>query len=71
MKRLIVVITGLLIVTACGSVEADKEDRFSGGDSSINIKTDKETDCKYIIYTGYREDSITPLLKKDGTPDCE
>lgn len=71
MKKILVVITGLLIVTACGSVEADKEDRFSRYDTQLKITVDKETDCKYVIWRDYQKGGITPLLKKDGTPDCE
>jgi hypothetical protein len=40
-------------------------------DDALKVYKDKNTKCKYLIYDGYREDGITPLLKSDGTPDCK
>lgn len=67
------IITGL---TSCNKADQQteiKQERFTNGYNSIlDITTDKETGCKYIIIndTGDFKD-IEPLLKADGTPDCE
>lgn len=50
-------------------------DFFSDGNfNRVYIITDKNTSCKYIIASQFQAGygtSITPLLKADGTPDCE
>lgn len=66
-----------LILTACASTttEADKEERFSTMDRYLTITTDKETGCKYIVYSewsGYgAAGGITPLMQNNGKQDCE
>jgi hypothetical protein len=36
-------------------------------DINIQMETDHETGCRYLIAEGQ---GITPLLKSNGTPDC-
>jgi len=36
-------------------------------DFNIQMETDHETGCRYLIAEGQ---GITPLLKSNGTPDC-
>lgn len=36
-------------------------------DINLQMETDHETGCRYLIAGGQ---GITPLLKSDGTPDC-
>lgn len=73
MKKLLIGLS-LISLTACGVAEAnqeEKEERFTDYDNHFMMTTDKETGCKYLIYDWDRGAGITPLLKQDGTPDCE
>ena len=36
-------------------------------DINVQMETDHETGCRYLIAEGQ---GITPLLKSNGTPDC-
>lgn len=36
-------------------------------DINLQLETDHETGCRYLIAEGQ---GITPLLKSNGTPDC-
>jgi hypothetical protein len=67
-----IAVLSVLLLSACGTVEASKESRFTETDGYLDITTDKETGCKYLISTEHNfGGGITPLLKSDGTPDCE
>lgn len=65
-----------MILTGCstastGSQESQDKKRFNNYNQDLIITTDNKSGCKYIIFSGYNEGGITPLLKADGTPDCE
>nr|BDD45846.1 hypothetical protein 6 [Bacillaceae bacterium] len=46
-------------------------DVYKRQDYNISITTDTQTGCRYLIFDGDRRGGITPLLKSDGTPDCQ
>lgn len=46
-----------------------EKDRFSN--SNYYIILDRVTGCKYLEYYNTYGGGVTPLLKSDGTPDCE
>lgn len=70
MKKIYILLIILLLVSACSSTEASREERFTVNDKALYITTDKETGCKYLLFDWNRVGGITPLLKSDGTPDC-
>lgn len=54
-------------VAAPSSDEYPRFTRDTTEDLSINVVTDRETGCKYLLADGR---GITPLLKANGVPDC-
>lgn len=76
MKKILVTLGCIFILTACAttSTSAEKESRFTNSDRYLVITTDKETGCKYLVYREWSGQGmgagITPLLKSDGTVDC-
>jgi uncharacterized protein YcfL len=74
MKKLLLLFLTLGILTACNSnnAEATYKDRFTKYDEQLEITTDMETGCKYIIlFNGVNQAGITPLLTSQGTPYCK
>lgn len=69
MKKVLLVISLALILTACGTVStsANKKAKFNVYDEELTISTDTETGCKYILF---EKGGITPLMLNDGTQDC-
>jgi len=49
------------------SVASPRFTRDTTEDINIQMETDHETGCRYLIAQGQ---GITPLLKSNGTPDC-
>lgn len=61
-----------IITTACGTAEAGKQSRFTNySGSHMEISEDTVTGCKYLVYSISNKGGITPLLKSDGTVDCD
>lgn len=68
---------GLLLFGCSNEANTSGKDRFKyiHGDTFAEFKIykDKETSCKYLILddsVNGSGSSITPLLAKDGMPDC-
>lgn len=76
MRKTLIILTVFIVLTACGttSTNAKKESRFTANDRYLFISEDTKTGCKYLIYRELHGQSggagITPLLKSDGTADC-
>jgi hypothetical protein len=49
------------------SASSPRFTRDTTEDINIQMETDHETGCRYLIAQGQ---GITPLLKSNGTPDC-
>lgn len=75
MKKVLIVLFISVFATACNTTESGKEtseeDRFTKNSHALYVTTDKETRCKYLVFDWSNKGGITPLLKSDGTPDCE
>jgi uncharacterized protein YceK len=76
MKKILIVLITIIALTSCATTttNAGKELRFSKLNLYLNIVTDKETGCRYLVYREMIGNSggagITPLLKSDGRIDC-
>lgn len=76
MRKLFIILSVFIVLTACGttSTNAEKETRFTANDRYLFITEDKKTGCKYLVYRELIGQGmgagITPLLKSDGTADC-
>lgn len=76
MKKLIsAAIVAAIILAACGAAPAGEtktESRFVGQSASdhLQVVEDTETGCRYILYDGYKNGGITPLMLPDGTQSC-
>ena len=76
MKKIMLLLV-VLVLSACSlQVEGEGKgnERFSTTSTNefgLYIVKDKETNCKYLEYSEDRKGGITPLLKSDGTPDCD
>ena len=73
--RLILLVAATILLTACSTeAQGKSEERFSiksTNENHIYIVEDTETNCKYLLYSEYKEGGgITPLLNYDETPDC-
>lgn len=82
MKKIsLFVILTMAVVTGCNSQQSIEEAsnpnvRFAGMIGSIRIVTDNETGCKYIreevgASSTTRSIALSPLMKSDGTVDCD
>jgi len=76
MRKILIILTAFIVLTACGttSTNAGKEPRFTNADGYLFITEDTKTGCKYLVFRQMGGQSggagITPLLKSDGTADC-
>lgn len=83
MKKIILlaIIGFVLLLGACAETEAtstnesEESGRFTVRDERITITEDTVTGCKYIIYDRTSATvgggGFTPLMKADGTQDCD
>lgn len=78
-KKVVFLIILLILIVGCSataeSSDGSNDERFnvisSYGYNTYKILKDNQTGCKYLKYIGTQNSVITPLLKSDGTPDCE
>ncbi|MGD7047013.1 hypothetical protein FZC83_02095 [Rossellomorea marisflavi] len=70
MRKLFLIASCSLFLGACGQVQANQKERFSSHNHMLSVSKDSETGCKYLILEWDKRGGITPLLKSDGTPDC-
>lgn len=76
-KAMMTAATVLSAVTLVGCQAVEKEDpaRFTferhavEGKGGVYTLTDKKTGCKYLVDAQY--EMSTPLLDKNGKPDCQ
>jgi len=78
MRKIIFILLIVAIMTGCGTQsvsEASNENvRFAGLKGEVTIVTDNQTGCKYIRekvgFSQTQSIALTPLMKADGTADC-
>ena len=79
MKEIIFLASIVLMLSACSSgnpteIQTLEDVRFNGMDGEINIITDRETGCKYLLVEDgigkYRTSSMSPLMKNKDEVDC-
>lgn len=63
-------------VAACTQQVDAGDPRFIGENAEfLNVVIDEDTNCKYVIFSNVRISEavggITPLLKSDGSADCD
>lgn len=85
MKKILSLLVVILLLVACSISEttvatSDTQARFTSetffdhSNSNVHIIKDTETGCKYLIASEFQAGygtAITPLLKSDGTPNCD
>lgn len=70
-KLLLVLGASTVLLTACGSAnDTQNNDEVSDTQASIEVYTDKETKCQYLLYTDFKMGGITPRLDNEGKPIC-
>ncbi|MED3945329.1 DUF6440 family protein [Priestia aryabhattai] len=73
MKKLLVLSALTISLTSLAGCQSDTNDRFTDlerGSKRFSISTDKDTNCKYLVYARGNKSGITPLLTSDVMPDC-
>ncbi len=73
-KMLLIVIMGSMLA-GCSTKndEPQQVDRFDVEQKQkyeFYVVKDKESGCRYLLYSGRNGGAITPLLKSNGEPDC-
>lgn len=81
MKKIVLFVLMVMVLVGCSEqsvTEAANENvRFAGVKGSVTIVTDNNTGCKYIREQVHSQMSqahsiaLAPLMKSDGTPDCD
>lgn len=72
MKKILLVIVSIMLLTGCGAepitkTEARNLTYYIQDSIDFNFYVDKETCVEYILFSGLKKGNITPRLNDDGT----
>jgi hypothetical protein len=63
-------ILALVMLAGCGATAAELPAPEHNNSERLEIWTDADTGCDYLIYSSSRQGGITPRLNPDGTQVC-